>query len=110
MSKEILEQLEEIKKYIWLETGNANMLYGKREYINDKLKKIIYQLSPYPTHECWCGNQETCDCISEPNDNDFGPYWCEDENGNLIEMTKVEGSRVMNKEEVEELNKIKLPF
>ena len=64
----------------------------------------------YPTHPCWCGNQQTCDCISEPNDNDYGPYWCEDENGNLIEMTKVEGSSVMSKEEVEQLNKIKLPF
>jgi hypothetical protein len=66
----------------------------------------------YPTHDCWCGNQETCDCISEPNDNDYGPYWCKhpDENGNKIPMTKVKGSRVMSKEEVEELNKIKLPF
>lgn len=23
----------------------------------------------YPTHECWCGSYETCDCISEPHDN-----------------------------------------
>ena len=39
-------------------------------------------------------------------------YWCKhtDKNGNKIPMTKVEGSRVMSKEEVEELNKIKLPF
>lgn len=39
-------------------------------------------------------------------------YWClhPDENGNKIPMTKVKGSRVMSKEEVEELNKIKLPF
>ena len=39
-------------------------------------------------------------------------YWCKhpDENGNKIPMTKVKGSRVMSKEEVEELNKIKLPF
>jgi hypothetical protein len=41
-----------------------------------------------------------------------GPYWCEntDENGNKVEMSKVEGSRIMSKEEVEELNNIKLPF
>jgi len=39
-------------------------------------------------------------------------YWCKhpDENGNKIPMTKVKGSRVMSEEEVEELNKIKLPF
>jgi len=39
-------------------------------------------------------------------------YWCKhtDENGNKIPMTKVKGSRVMSKEEVKELNKIKLPF
>ena len=39
-------------------------------------------------------------------------YWClhPDENGNKIPMTKVKGSRVMSKEEVKELNKIKLPF
>ena len=39
-------------------------------------------------------------------------YWCKhpDENGNKIPMTKVEGSRVMSKEEVKELNKVKLPF
>ena len=39
-------------------------------------------------------------------------YWCKhpDENGNKIPMTKVKGSSVMSKEEVEELNKIKLPF
>jgi hypothetical protein len=39
-------------------------------------------------------------------------YWCKhtDENGNKIPMTKVKGSRVMNKEEVKELNKVKLPF
>ena len=44
--------------------------------------------------------------------NQDGPYWCKhpDENGNKIPMTKVKGSRVMSKEEVEELNKIKLPF
>jgi len=44
--------------------------------------------------------------------NKDGPYWCKhpDENGNKIPMTKVKGSRVMSKEEVEELNKIKLPF
>jgi hypothetical protein len=53
----------------------------------------------YPIHTCWCGNQETCDCISEPNDND---EW-----GELIPL---EGSKVMSEEEVEKLNKIKLPF
>ena len=39
-------------------------------------------------------------------------FWCKhpDENGNKIPMTKVKGSRVMSKDEVEELNKIKLPF
>jgi len=39
-------------------------------------------------------------------------FWCKhpDKNGNKIPMTKVEGSRVMSKEEIEELNKIKLPF
>ena len=39
-------------------------------------------------------------------------FWCEspDVNGNKIPMTKVEGSRVMSEEEVEELNQIKLPF
>ena len=66
----------------------------------------------YPLHDCWCGNQETCDCISEPNDNENEQYWCKhtDENGYKIPMTKVKGSRVMSKEEVKELNKIKLPF
>jgi hypothetical protein len=41
-----------------------------------------------------------------------GQFWCKhpDENGNKIPMTKVEGSSVMSEEEVEELNKIKLPF
>jgi hypothetical protein len=38
---QLLEKLEELKKYIWLETGNANMLYGKREYIQDKFNEII---------------------------------------------------------------------
>ena len=44
--------------------------------------------------------------------NEDEQYWCKgtDENGNKIPMTKVKGSRVMSKEEVEELNKIKLPF
>ncbi len=39
-------------------------------------------------------------------------YWCKhtDKNGNKIPMTKVKVSRVMSKEEVKELNKIKLPF
>ena len=39
-------------------------------------------------------------------------YWCKhtDENGNKIPMTKVKGSRVMSKEEVKKLNKVKLPF
>lgn len=53
----------------------------------------------YPIHECWCGNQETCDCISEPNDND---EWGE--------MIPLPGSRVATKEEMAELDKIKLPF
>ena len=46
------------------------------------------------------------------NTNKEAQYWCEgtDENGNKIPMTKVKGSSVMSKEEVEELNKIKLPF
>jgi len=53
--------------------------------------------------------------ISELNHidtNEEGQYWCKhpDENGNKIPMTKVKGSSVMSKEEVEELNKIKLPF
>jgi hypothetical protein len=34
-------KLHELKSYIWLETGNANMLYGKREYIQDKFNEII---------------------------------------------------------------------
>jgi len=44
--------------------------------------------------------------------NEDDQYWCKhtDENGNKIPMTKVKGSRVMNKEEVKELNKVKLPF
>jgi hypothetical protein len=39
-------------------------------------------------------------------------YWCKDtdKNGNKIPMTKVKGSRVMSKEKVKELNKVKLPF
>ena len=43
---------------------------------------------------------------------DGGPYWCKypDEWGNPIPMTKVKGSKVMSKKEVQELNKIKLPF
>jgi hypothetical protein len=74
------------------------------------MKEIKLKLE-YPMHPCWCGNQEACDCISDPHDNDeYGPYWSEDKDGNLVEMTKVKGSRIMSKEEVEELNKIKLPF
>ena len=39
-------------------------------------------------------------------------FWCKhpDKNGNPIEMTKVKGSKVMSKKELQELNKIKLPF
>lgn len=50
--------------------------------------------------------------IANQKKDEDGPYWCKhpDENGNKIPMTKVKGSRVMSKEEVEELNKIKLPF
>jgi hypothetical protein len=33
-----------MKQYIWLETGNANMLYGKREFIENKLNEIIEEL------------------------------------------------------------------
>jgi len=43
-NKELVEKLQELKKYIWLETGNGNMLYGKREYIDDKFKEIIDEL------------------------------------------------------------------
>lgn len=53
----------------------------------------------YPIHKCWCGNQETCDCISEPNDND---EW-----GELVPLS---GSRVATKEEIEKWDKIVLPF
>jgi hypothetical protein len=42
--KELLSELETIKKYIWLETGNANMLYGKREFIENRLNEIIEEL------------------------------------------------------------------
>jgi hypothetical protein len=66
----------------------------------------------YQTHPCWCGEQQICDCISEPNDNDYGPFWCKypDENGNKIPMTKLKGSRVLTKKEMEQYNKVKLPF
>ena len=39
-------------------------------------------------------------------------YWCKhtDKNGNKIPMTKVKGSKVMSKEEVKKLNKVKLHF
>ena len=58
-----------------------------------------FQPETYPIHECWCGNQQTCDCISEPHDND---EW-----GELIPLP---GSRIATKEEMEKWNKVKLPF
>jgi hypothetical protein len=104
MTKEA--KLKSLESYVIQRLDLHGDWWGK-----SNVKQMFEELqNEYPTHPCWCGNQETCDCISEPNDNDFGPYWCEDENGNLVEMTKVEGSRIMSKEEVEELNKIKLPF
>jgi hypothetical protein len=38
---QLVIKLQELKSYLWLETGNANMLYGKREYIQDKINEII---------------------------------------------------------------------
>ncbi len=34
-------KLQELKSYLWLETGNSNMLYGKREYMQDRFNEII---------------------------------------------------------------------
>jgi len=46
MNKEqLVEKLQELSKYIWLETGNANMLYGKREYITNQFNDIIDELN-----------------------------------------------------------------
>jgi hypothetical protein len=41
---QLVIKLQELKSYLWLETGNANMLYGKREYIQDKINEIIEEL------------------------------------------------------------------
>lgn len=41
---QLVLKLQELKSYLWLETGNANMLYGKREYIQDKINEIIEEL------------------------------------------------------------------
>lgn len=69
------------------------------ETLQPRSQMILNDEPLYPIHECWCGNQETCDCISEPNDND---EWGE--------MIPLPGSRVATKEEMAELDKIKLPF
>jgi hypothetical protein len=67
----------------------------KIEILSNKIDELEIQLSRYQK-------------LQSKDDQ----YWCKhtDENGNKIPMTKVKGSRVMNKEEIKELNKVKLPF
>jgi hypothetical protein len=42
--------------------------------LNDKIAEEAIdeeiETPEYPKHECWCGSYETCDCISDPNDNE----------------------------------------
>lgn len=81
---------------------------GKVEKLNE-LK--IYVSERLDLHGDWYGKSNIKKMFEELESED-DQYWCKypDENGNKIPMTKVKGSRVMSKEEVEELNKIKLPF
>ena len=97
LQSEVHSDIEKVWMYDATLTKDLSA-YQKRKR-SEAIERVFYKVA-----------NQWIDCISEPNDNDFGPYWCEDENGNLVEMTKVEGSRVMSKEEVEQLNKIKLPF
>lgn len=82
--------------------------------VEAKLKRLqSYVNGRMDLHGDWYGKIEFNKMIEGlQNHIEDGPYWCKypDENGNKIPMTKVEGSSVMSEEEVEELNKIKLPF
>lgn len=42
--EELIEKLKELKNHIWVETGNGNMLYGKREKIDDMIHDIICEV------------------------------------------------------------------
>ena len=98
----ILEKLETLQKYINKETSHI-LLNSKKSYITDMFSNIKEMIQSeeikYPIHECCCGNQKTCDCISDPHDND---EWGE--------MIPLPNSRMATKEEIEKWNKIKLPF
>jgi hypothetical protein len=82
--------------------------------VEGKLKRLqSYVNERLDLHGDWYGKIQFNKMIEQlQNDIEDGPYWCKhpDENGNKIPMTKVKGSKVMSEEEVEELNKIKLPF
>lgn len=40
------------------------------EAIDEEIEDTLNEIAGYPMHDCWCGNEGQCDCISEPNDND----------------------------------------
>ena len=52
--------------------------------------KGVYVEKPiYPMHECWCGEQTECDCISQPNDNEFDESIEYDDYGQRIPKDRV---------------------
>jgi len=107
--EQIVEELDKLKTHAHWRLDLVNDWWGKIGF-NEIFKNVddmIDDLYDHDTKDIMDGGLNE---LSIPNDDD--QYWCKhpDENGNKIPMTKVEGSRVMSKEEVEELNKIKLPF
>lgn len=66
----------------------------------------------YPTHDCWCGNEGKCDCISEPNDNDeaeFNDYGMRIEpNAKLKAATQRYSEEVRSKHKRIKLDKTKV--
>jgi predicted RNase H-like nuclease (RuvC/YqgF family) len=88
----------------------------KIEILSNKIEELEKDIQQWISfnkdkeHQIYVLENELKDYRKLQNEDD--QYWCKhpDENGNKIPMTKVKGSRVMSKEEVEELNKIKLPF
>lgn len=66
------------------------------EELRRKGYKGVY--TQYPMHDCWCGEQTECDCISDPNDND--EY---DDYGQRIEKDRPHFKWDEDEEELEDL-------
>lgn len=108
--EQIIEQMDKniellndsVEYALTLPKSEVKEKYGSIKTYNECVSMERGALTSMITFRQWIVN----------NTNQEGPYWCKypDENGNKIPMKKVKGSRVMSKEEVEELNKIKLPF